>query len=635
MRGSAHGWGSFLHPAEDIRAARRHPIAPGTLPPATARAVDATATACCRVPAHVAQPLRRSGGNDKSFHPSRERELHEHDRSYETGSANAPDRCVPVNTTVALAALALGAISLTLFVVSLRRLLNRQSEVVVTMLQRYDDRLATFAQSLNDALTSLPAHDAPSLSLGDDAEPVMRTLELAVAGTAADGAVALVTGSSGAPVVATIGLSEAETHHIARMGFPDYRGARAIEVAFSGDIDAPDGSPAIRAGLVLPLLGEDVPHSLLSVLTRESKRRFSEDDVTTLTEIVARTRPAITRALNLREPDVVPELDLLTSLYDRRSFEAILEREISRARAAHRPLFLLLVDVERLTTLNAQIGRLAADGALLVVAERLRAHVDRLDYTFRLVGGRFGVVRLGGTADDANELFASLQRLFDSEPVGEAGFISLSAGSWRCCHMTTRHLSQSVRTPPWRTPNAPGAVRSPTATESPPRVRSRSRDARARHRDGCRRDRGPLSQGLRDRPSTWPDRDARADRSSRRRAHASCHGGAGERHPSPHRRVARAGTRPRRGPRALRRGCAVAPPGERRRRHVEVDGSHRSAAAGLDPTATDPGTGPPDGAGRPRDRVLLSLLRRGAGRTRVYDPRSPCRSSSVGDRSAS
>ena len=51
------------------------------------------------------------------------------------------------------------------------------------MLQRYDDRLATFAQSLNDALTSLPAHDAPSLDLGDDSEPVLRTLELAVART--------------------------------------------------------------------------------------------------------------------------------------------------------------------------------------------------------------------------------------------------------------------------------------------------------------------------------------------------------------------------------------------------------------------------------------------------------------------
>ena len=184
-----------------------------------------------------------------------------------------------MNTGLALAALALGGVSLTLFVLSLRRHLNRQSDVVVSMLQRYDDRLATFAQSLNDALTSLPAHATPSLDLGDDSEPVLRTLELAVARTAADGAVALVTGDSGAPVVATIGLSEAETHHIASMGFPDYRGARAIDVAFSGDIDAPDGSPAIRAGLVLPLLGDDQPQSLLSVLTRDAKRRFSEDDV--------------------------------------------------------------------------------------------------------------------------------------------------------------------------------------------------------------------------------------------------------------------------------------------------------------------------------------------------------------------
>jgi diguanylate cyclase (GGDEF)-like protein len=333
-----------------------------------------------------------------------------------------------MNTGLALAALALGGVSLTLFVLALRRHLNRQSDVVVSMLQRYDDRLATFAQSLNDALTSLPAHTTPSLDLGNDSEPVLRTLELAVAKTSADGAVALVTGDSGAPVVATIGLSEAETHHIARMGFPDYRGARAIDVAFSGDIEAPEGSPAVRAGLVLPLLGDEQPQSFLSVLTRDAKRRFSEDDVASLVDIVTRTRPAITRALNLREPDVVPELDLLTSLYDRRSFEAILDREIFRARDSQRPLFLLLVDVDRLTTLNVQIGRVAADGALLAVAERLRTHVDRLDYMFRLVGGRFAVVRLGGTADDARQLFRSLQRLFDHEPVGEAGYISISAG---------------------------------------------------------------------------------------------------------------------------------------------------------------------------------------------------------------
>lgn len=333
-----------------------------------------------------------------------------------------------MTTNVAVAALVLGVVSVMLFALSLRRLLARQADVVATMLERYDDRLATFAQTLNDTLTALPARQAADLGVGDDPEPVMRALEIALAQTVTDGAVALVTGGSGAPVVATIGLSEAETNHIARMGFPDYRGARAIEVAFSGEIDAPEGRGAIRSGLVVPLLAGDQPRTLLGVLTRDASRRFSEDDVAALDELVTRARPAITRSLNLREPDVVPELDPLTGLHDRHSFEAVLEHQIARARLAHKPLFLLLIDLERLTTLNAKIGRLAADGALLAIADRLRSHVDRLDYTFRLAGGLFAVVRRGGTARDARELFESFERQLGSHPVGEAGFLSVSAG---------------------------------------------------------------------------------------------------------------------------------------------------------------------------------------------------------------
>jgi len=333
-----------------------------------------------------------------------------------------------MTSNIAFAALALGVIAIALFALTLHRALTRQTVVVETMLRRYDDRLATFAQTLNDTLTALPAGQGSDFGAAEDPEPMMRALEIAVSETSADGAVALVTGGSGAPVVATIGLSEAETNHIARMGFPDYRGARAIEVAFSGDIDAPEGSPAIRSGLVVPLLPGEPSKSLLGVLTRDDARRFSEDDVSALDDLVTRARPAITRSLNLREPDVVPELDMLTGLYDRHSFESVLDHQIARARLAQRPLFLLLIDVDRLTTLNAKIGRLAADGALLAIAERLRAHVDRFDYTFRLAGGRFAVIRRGGTASDAHELFDTFQSAISSRPLDEAGFVSVSAG---------------------------------------------------------------------------------------------------------------------------------------------------------------------------------------------------------------
>ena len=85
-----------------------------------------------------------------------------------------------MTTWVAIAAVALAALSLVLFVLALRRLLSRQAEVTVTMLRRYDERLATFAQSLNDALTTFQS-PAPlgALDLADDPEPMVRALELA------------------------------------------------------------------------------------------------------------------------------------------------------------------------------------------------------------------------------------------------------------------------------------------------------------------------------------------------------------------------------------------------------------------------------------------------------------------------
>jgi hypothetical protein len=158
-------------------------------------------------------------------------------------------------TELAVAAVVLAGVSLVLFVLAIRRLLLRQADVTVTMLRRYDDRLADFAQTLSDALAALqapPAQGTPEL--GEDPEPMMRALELARERTRADGAIALVTGVSGTPIVATVGLSESETNHIARMGFPDYRGARAIEVSFAGDLPAPNGSLPVRARLGVPQL---------------------------------------------------------------------------------------------------------------------------------------------------------------------------------------------------------------------------------------------------------------------------------------------------------------------------------------------------------------------------------------------
>ena len=333
-------------------------------------------------------------------------------------------------------ALVLGALCLTLFVVALRRMLGRHEEVVTTMLQRYDHRLAEFAQTLTDALNqTLPARitaaisgaptDAPAVEAPDHSN-VVRVLELAREQTDADAAVAIV-GTKHEPILATVGLSQAEVAQVGGLGVPDYRGARAIQVSFNGD-DAPRDSNPIRGGLAVPLLDSSSDPGMLAVLTRTPDRRFSEIDITSLENVLSITRPTLETSLELREPDPVPERDPLTDLYDRPAFHALLDREIGRARGRREQLALLMLDVDRLTTINARIGHLAADGVLTTIARVLNDVAGPRDLPCRVGGGHFGVLLSQADSRDAERLFERLQAALRERALPEIGVVSFSGG---------------------------------------------------------------------------------------------------------------------------------------------------------------------------------------------------------------
>ena len=330
------------------------------------------------------------------------------------------------------ASVALATLCIVLFFVAARRLLTRQEEIVTTMLRRYDDRLAEFAQALNDALNRpQPAaallSEEPARAIPEHG--VMRLLEVAKERMSADAAVAVVSAPSKEPLLATVGLSQAEVAQVGRMGVPDYRGARALQVAFNGEAATPPGSSPIRSGLAVPLLDVEDGQGMLAVLTRAPDRRFSETDITTLEDVVSGTRPALEASLELREPDPVPELDPLTELYDRRAFHALLEREISRARGRRELLALLMLDVDRLTSINARIGHLAADDVLVQIAALLRDVAGPDDLPCRIGGGRFGALLPRGDTGEAERLFARLQAALRERPFSEVGVVSISAGA--------------------------------------------------------------------------------------------------------------------------------------------------------------------------------------------------------------
>jgi diguanylate cyclase (GGDEF)-like protein len=304
------------------------------------------------------------------------------------------------------------------------------------MLQRYDHRLAEFAQTLNDALNqTLPARITAAISGAPtdtaavetpDHSNVVRVLELAREQTAADAAVAIV-GTKQEPILATVGLSQTEVAQVGGLGVPDYRGARAIQVSFAGDEGPRDANP-IRSGLAIPLLDSPNEPGMLAVLTRTPDRRFSEIDITSLENVLSVTRPALETSLELREPDPVPDRDPLTDLYDRPAFHALLDREIGRARGRREQMALLVLDVDRLTTINARIGHLAADDVLATVARVLNDVAGPRDLPCRIGGGRFGVVLAQADSRDAERLFDRLQAALQERPLPSLGVVSFSGG---------------------------------------------------------------------------------------------------------------------------------------------------------------------------------------------------------------
>jgi diguanylate cyclase (GGDEF)-like protein len=84
--------------------------------------------------------------------------------------------------------------------------------------------------------------------------------------------------------------------------------------------------------------------------------------------------------------------DELTGIANRRTFNDALRRELARTRRDHRPLAVLLFDLDGLKTINDELGHPAGDEALRLVARHGSEALRNGDLLARLGGDEFGVV---------------------------------------------------------------------------------------------------------------------------------------------------------------------------------------------------------------------------------------------------
>lgn len=103
--------------------------------------------------------------------------------------------------------------------------------------------------------------------------------------------------------------------------------------------------------------------------------------------------------------------DPLTELYNRRYFNQILTREISRASRDKSTLSFIIFDIDYFKKYNDSYGHIAGDNALRTVAKAIKSELHRgSDYAFRLGGEEFGIIFSGLSKENSLE-FAEQIRL--------------------------------------------------------------------------------------------------------------------------------------------------------------------------------------------------------------------------------
>lgn len=109
--------------------------------------------------------------------------------------------------------------------------------------------------------------------------------------------------------------------------------------------------------------------------------------------------------LESRMLNQLAERDGLTGLYNRRAFDAYMERIWRQSRRENMPLTVMLIDIDHFKTYNDMYGHQAGDDALKQVASVISAGVQRpLDIAARYGGEEFVLVLYGPATDYVTDL---------------------------------------------------------------------------------------------------------------------------------------------------------------------------------------------------------------------------------------
>lgn len=183
---------------------------------------------------------------------------------------------------------------------------------------------------------------------------------------------------------------------------------------FRFDVKEAARLPDIRSLIIAPLLHERRVIGTLR-LNASLPEAFSNDDLRLLDTISVLASSAISNAMLYERTEELAIKDFLTGLYVRRYFYNRLKEEHRRALLTHRPLSLLMCDLDHFKECNDRYGHAVGDLMLIEFAKVLTQSVEHA-IVARYGGEEFTVLLPETSKEDALKVAEKIRGAVDQTP---------------------------------------------------------------------------------------------------------------------------------------------------------------------------------------------------------------------------
>jgi diguanylate cyclase (GGDEF)-like protein len=325
-------------------------------------------------------------------------------------------------TTVVIIAAALMAAAILVGLVVNRRQASRgvqPNDELVRAVDEMRSKMDELAGGLSEALERAEQESRRNRLFGElgnsiDLEELMdRVLDAAMDIPGIDAAMMVVERQDGAPAVVTRGMTAQESARPPTSGVVGtLPGTITVSYRYGRDREGADADLLLRGGAFVPLMGRELrPIGTLSLFWRTPDQEPGQEQIEQAETLAASCISAIENARRYGEARKLAETDALTGLFNQRSFQETLRREVTRAHRYQRKLTLIVFDLDDFKSINDHVGHLAGDRVLAQAADRLREAVRSVDVASRIGGDEFAVIMPESSAEDGEQLF---QRVHNS-----------------------------------------------------------------------------------------------------------------------------------------------------------------------------------------------------------------------------